>query len=72
MANAKKCDRCGKYYEEREMNAFEAVAKSIEKAFTPQTEIKCIMAIEGLLDLCPACSKSLKEWVKGAKKEDGK
>lgn len=72
MAEARKCDRCGKYYELREMNALESFAAACLPIFRQRTESNCITVIESLLDLCPACSKSLKKWVKGAEKADGK
>lgn len=65
MANAKKCDRCGKYYHECDPNPFENLAIAFERIATPPSEQKCITTIETFLDLCPSCSKSLKSWVKG-------
>lgn len=72
MANAKKCDRCGAYYQEAEPNAAQELVDNFLKYITPQSIDKQISAIEGLLDLCPSCSKSLKRWVNGEEKEDGK
>lgn len=73
MANAKKCDRCGKYYQEFEPNAFDSLANVIRSRVTPDGVRKQIYAIEKLLDLCPSCLRSLRKWV-GTKEdeEDGK
>ena len=72
--NARICDRCGAFYEERELNAFEAAVISInkiaERLSSPKkgiTEIIC--AISENVDLCPECSKSFKEWFLSAKEE---
>ena len=70
MANAKKCDRCGEYYQEREMNAIESLVNSFSPitATTSKTDV-----IEELIDLCPKCSKSLRKWMGGKEEpEDGK
>ena len=72
MANAKKCDRCGAYYQEVEPNVFGALAAALRPITMQERERKCISTIETFLDLCPSCSKSLKSWVKGnEEKEDG-
>lgn len=63
MADAKKCDRCGKYYQEVEPNAFESLANAISRMVIPQKVLKPIYTIEKMLDLCPSCSKSLKKWL---------
>ena len=66
MANAKKCDRCGAYYQEVEANAVQTLAKSMTSILEPKTPN--IAIIEKMVDLCPSCSTSLKQWWKG--KED--
>ena len=65
MAEAKKCDRCGVFYEERQLTAMESLAESLKAICMTQAERKLEMAIGISLDLCPCCSKSLKKWVKG-------
>ena len=63
MANAKKCDRCGRYYEERMATAIENLAEGITKLVSfPQPAI--IEVIEQFVDLCPECSDSLKRWMR--------
>ena len=65
MANAKKCDRCGAYYQEANPNLINTIAFAVEHIAMKPEELKCISVIEKLLDLCPPCTKSLKRWVKG-------
>ena len=73
MANAKKCDRCGSFYQEVEATAIETIANSMAAIFEPKMVLQNIAAIEKLLDLCPSCSESLKRWLKGKEDaEDGK
>ena len=76
MADAKKCDRCGNFYQEVEPNAFEELGKAISDMVAyiarPANVKKQIVVIEGFLDLCPSCSKSLKRWATCVEKEDVK
>ena len=77
MANAKKCDRCGEFYIEVEPNAIESLCKAISDfaayVATPANVQKQIYAIQGLLDLCPDCLKSLRRWARCKEdEEDGK
>ena len=73
MANAKKCDRCGAYYQEVEATAIEILANSMTRIFESQTVLHNIAVIEKFIDLCPSCSASLKRWVKcEGDAEDGK
>lgn len=72
MANAKKCDRCGKYYTEVEADVFDQIAKNFSNLFkterTERTE-----TIAELMDFCPSCSKSFKKWMVGKEvQNDGK
>jgi hypothetical protein len=61
MAQAKKCDRCGAFYEVESMSAIEEATKSILMVFeSPQKEF--IRKIGTLLDLCSDCEKELTEW----------
>lgn len=64
MANAKKCDRCGNYYQESEPNAFESLSNYFSGMVSQSEVLHRIAVIEKCLDLCPACSKSLKRWMK--------
>lgn len=73
MATAKKCDRCGAYYQEVEATGINILVKCMTDMFEPATVLKNIAVIEQFLDLCPSCSESLKRWVKGKEDtEDGK
>ena len=65
MANAKRCDRCGKFYQEVDPNGIEALANAFRRFGTPQRVLQQIYVIEKFLDLCPSCSESLKRWAKG-------
>lgn len=64
MANAKKCDRCGNYYQECEPNAIESLCNAFVGMVAQKEVLHKIAVIEQCLDLCPACSKSLKRWMK--------
>lgn len=74
MADAKKCDRCGNFYQRVELNAIEELGKAMSDMVayiaTPVNVTKQICAIESCLDLCPSCSKSLKRWAKCVEEED--
>lgn len=57
MANAKKCERCGRLYEEKELGSLVELAKSLmefNSKFTPT--VRC--------DLCDECKRSFDEWWK--------
>lgn len=65
MALARKCDRCGvyyDYYEPKELNVCEF-----------NTIVETIINEKGTIvagwkeDLCPRCRKSFKEWLNGGK-----
>ena len=59
MANAKKCDRCGRYYEEREANALEELGKILSEISIPRKPQPIFRN-----DLCTVCEKSLNRWWK--------
>ena len=63
MAEAKRCARCGNFYQERERNAFDALADALRPITMQKTALSNIAVIEKFLDLCPGCSKSLRKWV---------
>lgn len=71
MANAKKCDRCGTYYQLVEMDAVELAVSVLRDAFTKKNVLAQIRAIEANLDLCPSCSESLKRWAFMKEQEEG-
>lgn len=58
--NAKKCDRCGKYYE---------AWYNCEIHNAPFDKIKLLKGIDRVcdLDLCPECVDGLAEWLKNGK-----
>lgn len=65
MANAKKCDRCGKYYDKNETYPTDTnygKSRIDGMAFT-STNGECCKAH----DLCDECIGLLKEWLKGEK-----
>ena len=55
MANAKCCDRCGKYY--FKYQAIEGLAAIV---FLNSNDVQT-----GKKDLCPSCAKRLKDWLYG-------
>jgi hypothetical protein len=80
MADAKKCDRCGKLYETKIQNinaieqitndAIEAV-KKIEIALSVNSAKIILHEITDRFDLCKECKKSFKKWFRKAE-EDGR
>ena len=60
--DAKKCDRCGAFYEVRYSNIIDELTKAIN-AITHAEDLREIM--EENVDLCPDCSKQLLKWLKG-------
>lgn len=79
MANAKKCDRCGKFYTDTS-------AEDIAKKFINNGAIKLSLfneiitfshmtssirtgAEEKTIDLCPSCMEELQEFLRGDKND---
>lgn len=65
MATAKKCDRCGKYYDDNQQypasgNGYKSIIDGM--AFTMKNG-----GLKQAYDLCDECITLLKEWVKGEK-----
>ncbi len=60
MADAKKCDRCGKLYEIREPNAFESLLNSLGFGIPESRRSNLLKIFEDAFDLCPACEKNWK------------
>ncbi len=62
MADAKKCDRCGKYYTPSVSvkNPLEVLAESLSRTYSFSVEMK--KAIGTVCDLCPDCMKSFERW----------
>lgn len=57
---AKKCDRCGKFYEEYNVANDE---KNVNTIRTYNCEIDKGVYSHGPYDLCPECSKQLVDWL---------
>ena len=66
MAFAKKCDRCGKLYEEYNT---EHDSKKINGIMTLNLDFKRRYYSNESLDLCPECKDSFEEWL-GRKEND--
>ena len=62
MADAKRCDRCGAYYEERERNAVEEFAAALREFSKDTAKYNLCKAMTSHVDLCVECEKSLEEW----------
>lgn len=62
MSNAKKCDRCGKLYEERRIYPRPQIKIIDEYSETCQ---RAYMDLQDL-DLCQNCKNSFFKWLKGA------
>lgn len=62
MADAKKCDRCGKYYmpSVSVKSPLEVLAESLSVASGSREEMK--NAIGKACDLCPDCMNSFERW----------
>ena len=60
MALAKKCDRCGKFYDEYN---FEKDNKNINGITTLNLDAKGDYYIHKTLDLCPSCNDSFEKWL---------
>lgn len=65
MATAKKCDRCGKYYDDNQQypgshNGYKSIIDGM--SFTMKNG-----SLEQTYDLCDDCITLLKEWLKGEK-----
>ena len=64
IVNAKKCDRCGQFYEEREISSLQKVANALSNFCVPKKPLPIFSN-----DLCKGCEISLKRWWKGATDE---
>lgn len=75
MAKAKQCDRCGAFYVETEPTPFQQLIKSAADSFMQITganeKEQTRQIIEGVVDLCPDCSTSLKKWLNQKEKDNG-
>lgn len=62
MANAKKCDRCGKYYTPYLESELEKFAASVKKAFVLDPILSRTEEAADLWDLCSDCRESFASW----------
>jgi len=62
--NAKKCDRCGAYYMEKEQGAFDFIIKDLHEtvAGISGQRPRAMEMILKVVDLCPSCTKDLRRW----------
>lgn len=66
MANAKKCDRCGKLYEESVSTIFGDFAKAATQGALEPPRLYDKYGIP--IDLCHDCENSLKKWLREGRK----
>lgn len=60
MSDAKKCDRCGKFYD-----AYEPINDASGFRFINSWN----GALQGIYDLCPDCMEELTKWLTNPKEE---
>lgn len=65
---AKKCDRCGAFYEYRELTPMESAVEAVKRMVNLVNKKECKPDFNN--DLCVGCQISLRAWWKGA--NDGK
>lgn len=61
MSTAKKCDRCGGFYEEGTTNPIE----NLRNIMSPPSHV--YFAIVTIADFCPECKRQLKKWLSEGK-----
>lgn len=62
MANAKMCDRCGKYYTPCPESDLDKVAASIRKAFCIEPSVSKTDVLADVWDLCSDYRDSFVRW----------
>lgn len=71
MAKAKKCDRCGEFYQEIEP---QGIAETLEAALGMMLQRRAPeeVLIGSVVDLCPKCENELHDWWtrKGDRKDE--
>lgn len=60
--NAKKCDRCGAYYDIKQKAGIVRYSN---------TGV-CVAWLSAIKDLCPSCYAELKDWLNALKERDSK
>ena len=72
MSNAKKCDRCGLFYQEVDPSAIDILANSFFETFSSKNLRNVQSVVEEMIDFCPQCSKEFTMWLKRKEKFNGK
>ena len=72
MASAKKCDRCGSYYEiddnKNPITLFaERTIKTLVNSDADHMADRMMEMTLAMIDLCPECAKELRDWFKAGK-----
>lgn len=67
MANAKKCDRCGVFYESYNVKEHD---KNTNGFMALNIDLRGGYSFHKAQDLCPACNKSLHDWFEKCKSGD--
>lgn len=62
MADAKKCDRCGKYYTPYLESELDKFAASVKKAFALDPNTSKMEVLANVWDLCSDCRESFARW----------
>lgn len=65
MANARRCDRCGKFYDEYERPTKQGKGNGL---MITNVDSKRDYWPKPILDLCPACMDELEVWLTGGAK----
>lgn len=63
--DARKCDRCGKFYDIEKVKAYES--KFFDKVYEVNSHMQLSENVVEKFDLCPDCRKAFEEFVKGGK-----
>lgn len=73
MANAKKCDRCGNYYDANAKYAVGSVLCNTNYISGISTlksiDVSCVKEPDTIYDLCDKCLESFYDWFECDKKE---
>lgn len=68
MANAKKCDRCGAFYEISELdNALNNLGKALQGFCNGTSTKNFVDRFDSHFDVCDICLKSFGQWWKDGK-----
>ena len=67
--DAKKCDRCGTFYQPEDWKQGDIVVKTKQKEYTSVIFNEFYFKEIGM-DLCPGCSAFIKDWLTNKDKEN--